>query len=635
MLRIKEAINVLQIESFCCDSFTVMSCADDVRVTQGLPDKDDRLPVIAINTVYFSSVVMLADAIERASINEDAQYMDWRDIAGLSSDILKIIQGQSDNASIWVSYNPGDLLDQVHICSLAIQSICIGLASYAHAHAGKYHPFYLETPSSYILLRGLSVDRPAIVVEPRQLKCMGDVIENEVLVFRFHKSGWAAQTCSDIPQPSLLLASAETIADTWGATRFISKSSIEVKENLVGIDINGGTIKRETGLVTSTGAALYHWYPHPSKYENDMSFAAGEQILIGIMTVNENCPLNEHLSREASVTQLIELGTADPMWVASQRQLAIQGGHYFTAQAGLIQTKLSQIPVKNTIFRHWERNLDLEILGEPWGLQVSLCTGVAHRVPLKNLLGKTVLAFLDNHHTLFNDWQAVREKATRGLKEELSLQEYHDWVQSLSEREQKCVTRVIDYVLDKLRDTGVDRKGEYLAVWWPQPHDSRLGVRINAIEGRSWFHMLHESPTCAVFAAITTKCFENKDHPCRNSEAARWMGGGSMLQTAVHLDESGTCRLPRIQPQLPWRLKDGQTYWINKYGKCWVKVFKSRPSATTELEVKHSPLPFKLYSFVVRDGMLRERHTIHTVAEEVVVKWPTRNKLHKEPAIRI
>lgn len=100
-----------------------------------------------------------------------------------------------------------------------------------------------------------------------------------------------------------------------------------------------------------------------------------------------------------------------------------------------------------------------------------------------------------------------------------------------------------------------------------------------------------------------------------------------MLQTAVHLDESGTCRPPRIQPQLPWRLEHEQTYWINKHAKCWVKAFKSRPSAITELEVKSSPL-------LVKDGILRERHAILTEAEVVVMKWPARNKLRKQSAIQ-
>lgn len=77
-----------------------------------------------------------------------------------------------------------------------------------------------------------------------------------------------------------------------------------------------------------------------------------------------------------------------------------------------------------------------------------------------------MFAYLDNHPKLIEGWQAVREKVTRGLEEELSFQDFHNWVQSLStNEEQRCVTRVIDYILDKLRDTGVDRKGEYLAVW--------------------------------------------------------------------------------------------------------------------------------------------------------------------------
>lgn len=92
------------------------------------------------------------------------------------------------------------------------------------------------------------------------------------------------------------------------------------------------------------------------------------------------------------------------MWQTIQRQISLQGGDYFTTKAGLIKSKLPDIPVKNTIFQHWAEDFDLEVFGEPWGLHVSLCTGVAKRVQLKNLLGcKSVLVFLDNHHTLFED----------------------------------------------------------------------------------------------------------------------------------------------------------------------------------------------------------------------------------------
>lgn len=101
MLRIQKAINVLQIRGFCCDSFMVMSCADDVCVPQSDPEENDCLLVIAINTVSFSSIVNLAVAIERASVNEDAQYIDWRDIAGLSLDILK-------STSVHTTSHPND-----------------------------------------------------------------------------------------------------------------------------------------------------------------------------------------------------------------------------------------------------------------------------------------------------------------------------------------------------------------------------------------------------------------------------------------------------------------------------------------------------------------------------------------------
>lgn len=140
--------------------------------------------------------------------------------------------------------------------------------------------------------------------------------------------------------------------------------------------------------------------------------------------------------------------------------------------------------------------------------------------------------------------------------------------------------------------------------------------------------MLQESPTCAVFAAITTQCFENKDHKCRNRENANWLGGGSSLETAVHLDDSHNSGFTQAQ-QL--QLKHGQTYWINRHGKCWVKVDRERQSSPAKLKVNTHSLPFALHKKIVKDGILRERRVYEAPAENVEVPWPERGRLRKNP----
>ena len=623
--NIQEAINVLQSEGFCCDSITVLVYSGTESISK---DDPRELPVIALNSIDINVVADFAESVNQASSDLEPEGIFWPRLVELSKKILIAMQGHTRGTAFWKLFSFDSILDQAHICTLAVQALCTALVSFSHAHAGRCYPCFLEKPIDFVLLQGLSVDRPAIVLEPRHLMCMQQVVQNDVLVFRFYESGWAAQSRERSPQGNLLLASGESIADTWGATMFISDPQSQFGEKLVGLDINGGTIKKQQHITTSDGRALYHWHPYPSTYNEEDIFNAWDRILIGIVTTNASCPLDEGLSRKSSKDRFVELGTLDSGWVTNQRQAALQAGNYLVAQAGVTQTKIPGIPVKNTIFRNWAKDFDLELLGAPWGLQVSLCTGLARRVQLKDLLSEPVFTFLDCHPALFKDWTTVRDKAKKGLIEMHCLEDFYGWVQSLSETEQQCITKVIDYVLDKLRDTGVDREGKYLSVWWPEPHNARGGVRINAIEGRSWFQMLQESPTCAVFAAITTQCFENKDHKCRNRENANWLGGGSSLETAVHLDDSHNSGLTQAQ-QL--QLKHGQTYWINRHGKCWVKVDRERQSSPAKLKVNTHSLPFTLHGRIVKDGILRERRVYEAPAENVEVPWPERGRLRKNP----
>ena len=259
----------------------------------------------------------------------------------------------------------------------------------------------------------------------------------------------------------------------------------------------------------------------------------------------------------------------------------------------------------------WALMPDFRILLQPWGLQISLCTGVARRVPLKTLIEEPMMAYIDglklnNRDTINTDMRL----ALRGVLD------YTNWTKNLTGGPRDCAIKVITFFLQVLKDTGVDREGKSLRMLWPHKTGLSHTISLKCSKSNLWARLLKDSPSCATFAVVTKTCLEAPGHDCKKKPSPTWTGQGALLSTAMSrvLTPDSTCEATPVH----WELKDGQQCWIEKAGgDVWVYTTKE-PNSDTQLRVKVNHFPKGLSIF--RDWqVLRERQDVEFQAEEVVV----------------
>jgi hypothetical protein len=280
---------------------------------------------------------------------------------------------------------------------------------------------------------------------------MGDMIGDEVFVFRMNHS---FQTLLDASERLYLSATCEEIVDSWGPGYFITDVDAPYGKRLYGLWIRGGIIKPDPGL--TGGEGLFHWsLEFGSSTSQSKTFSYWEKILIGTITgntvfplvttehheeptpitANTACPLVTAESHKESEPYLSRLGTAPDWWSFTEIQgIASLSPPYCTFQGALAMTKQSGIPLKRLLLDRWIGDDNLSLFEEPWGLQVSLCTGVTRRVPLRALIEESLFRYIDSLNV--DGWEALRAKATSAIRGDHSFTE---WRQKLEKKEMQCM----------------------------------------------------------------------------------------------------------------------------------------------------------------------------------------------------
>ncbi|KAI1125855.1 hypothetical protein F5Y10DRAFT_294334 [Nemania abortiva] len=333
------------------------------------------------------------------------------------------------------------------------------------------------------------------------------------------------------------------------------------------------------------------------------------------VSTNTTCPLDSGKCRQRSGSYLCSLGTAPDYWALTEIQSILQAGNYVQLQVGTTITKQTGIPLKRVLLDRWTREQNLSLFEEPWGLQVSLCTGVARRVPLRVLIEEPLFRYIDNLN--IDGWKKLEVEARDAIRGQHG---FIKWTQKLDEDERRCMQTIFGKLLYLLKDTGFDRSGKHLSILWPHESDARFCVRIRP-EDQLWCSMLKDSEWCATFAVATPLCLETREHKCRKTVAAAWCGG-KMLSTVVCPNLSGTlpCAIQTTAAEAKWQLENKERYWIGKCGGDVLLVVHKLPSSVTVLEVKRNRLPGPLASRVWGDRLLMERpDTAFQEAEEVFV----------------
>src|SRR5204862_85751 len=131
-----------------------------------------------------------------------------------------------------------------------------------------------------------------------------------------------------------------------------------------------------------------------------------KKLIIGAITTQVSCPLDSAKCRKTSEPYLDHLGTQEDCWRLAERQVLLQDGQYVRLQVGNVYSKMKGHSLKDAVLDMWTKMPDFRILLHPWGLQVSLCTGVARRVPLRTLIEEPMLSYIDS--LSLTDWDGIK-----------------------------------------------------------------------------------------------------------------------------------------------------------------------------------------------------------------------------------
>lgn len=649
------ALATLQEHGFCCDRFTLLS----LRL-QALPA--GAIPVMVhMNTIAIEEVAKLRDSIkllEKEGLSEPALFV-------LLSICVPLLERLFDISLP----TPSTVLEKLHIYSLTVQSLCLGILFYAHGHSGILHPDYLAEALHTVKLQGCSSELPSIVSTQRQLACLGEMVGSNVSVFSTLPQSVATE------ESLYLSASCEDIVDSWGpGTLIMNSEGPPLEDKVLGLVIRGGIITADRTL--ANGDHVLHWEDADSRRtESSSAFGYRERILVGSTAVgltainekvqsehqgafgakttsdgnvtsilakkalphlpfkevreteeayksvriNGSCPRDANASRAASQPFLADMATSSGYWKFIERSVMLQFGNNVLAQVGGTQVKQPGVPLKRAFLDRWTNDGKLSQFEEPWGLQVSLCTGVARRVPIRALLRDDLMGYI--HSLRIDGWSELQAAATAAM---ISTENFRAWSETLTLPELKCMQTVFSKTLTCLKDTGFDKTGLSFAILWPNDSDARFCVKVPSEGDHEWCEMLKDTAWSATFAVATNRCIEaGSSHKCRQAKAAEWCGAKvlvtSMLPSLFGISPSTVKQLPGTQ----WQIEHDKRYWNGGVGqKVQFRAEKENTAAIARLGIERNKLqgmPKRFWSMLPIREVLVERSDMYFKSEEVVI----------------
>jgi hypothetical protein len=425
-----------------------------------------------------------------------------------------------------------------------------------------------------------------------------------------------------------VLACPEDLVDTWGPGQFVT-SSVEREAamgKLTAIMIGGGVIKPTSA--TTERKKILHWSnevnPH---HDSPVRFIPTEKIIVsGVVEVNKTCRTKIDERWASFIASLENLGTTSSYWQFTE----FQAGLALTGQ----QFAGGQLQFNKTWTWHpgnsWKRQflgllseeLPFKELDRPWGLQVSDCTGVSRRVPLRVVLADVM--------PVFAEILAVPSKALAILQPGVihalqkgsdNLKQWYDKLYKLPNGQelQTLARRLIMYILLVL---GIDREQKTFRIACPQDHTTggpiTMCLPVPCERANLWAQILTDTEYCATFACMTTLCLESQEHKCQKTTP--WHCPS--LDTAVQQIRSH--KEPILVQPKAWSLEINTMYWIGSpESGLQGKVVKPANSTALRLQISKSRIPQKtrarLGAMSRKRDRLRERQIDTWPAEDVLV----------------
>ncbi|KAK7700888.1 hypothetical protein SLS64_010739 [Diaporthe eres] len=319
---------------------------------------------------------------------------------------------------------------------------------------------------------------------------------------------------------------------------------------------------------------------------------------------------------------LEEIGTFPDYWQLMERQLGlgIQGGQAAVAILQFNQTWVKMMGATKKSVMLSQRSIYISDLDNMFGVQVSICTGIARRVRLRDLLADLLLAYVSGLLVEPLLWKDLIGKynALVALRES----DLKQWLESLDRPCRVEFEGLVFAVLYLLRDTGIDRKCDQFVVACVQSGLPFQCFKIPCKNENYWARMLIDSEDNATFAYVTTQCLETAALKCCKPSPS-WCNSTTLLGTAVSQDRVAAAYALAAPPGIDqWTLKENEAYLIGRPDKVLYVQVKTPNGLDPHLLVSLSTIPPEFLKRLFRKGKpkrLREKKCFDSRAENVVV----------------
>jgi tetratricopeptide (TPR) repeat protein len=603
--RFCQAAGYAQAAGLCCDSFTILWLPLQYTGQQSPLD-----PSVEVCRIDFELPLQLLSELKDLSAVRNTSSADVSRAQKVALQILRPFAQLITEVFFDDSVNAG-----LQICSLATQVVCLGFLSYTQAHAGTIRPFFLDTPLKEIRLLGnsISTDGQAwIEASLKNLTCFGDMIQSQVLTFTLIQSHISSLPITEGTIYNLC-TNAYDLLDTWGPGEFLIR----------GADMMPFAIQIGNGVVyasDSVGNNKFHWSKNVfTESLPQIGLDPLSKMIIGTsVVVNGNCGIDANHCWATSSQFLEPLGPYGTHWELDEKQFGMQAGNYVMVQAIAASHKLPGLTLKQHRLQQDDEML-IPFLDNIWAVQVSFCTRVARRVPLREMIADLlpVFAMASSSHAGAYLWEEL-------LKVDIINAFRHNNIRTLlvqlSSQLHQHVLRMIRRIFQILQQTGLDREGKVLVVAWPHEHELFRCFRIACERENSWAGVLADSEDSATFAYITTRCFETTKIKC-SGPSPTWRSTIRLLETAVILHG-------RDASSPTTALKHDVTYFFQKPDRLlYVKAQRPDTADVASLITSSMKSPLDIQRRLLvrlmkeRKGRarLRERIASDDLAEEVVI----------------
>lgn len=346
--------------------------------------------------------------------------------------------------------------------------------------------------------------------------------------------------------------------------------------------MGGGTI-RPTGSISNDSeqpVPLWHWAPGYNVSEDTKQIksmilpntrirvgAITNPGLIGAASLNTSCLLNtldfNGVVIEKMWRRLSQLGTTSGSVEVKSATVGIQAGQILvpvgTVEMGWEKGRTAK---QNILIPSASIDQEMAKLKKPWGLFVSLCTGVMSRVCLGEVvafLGPRCMRDLipcdegqiaGNSSVPMDLAQTFRDATDLGT-----------WAMSLSPSNQEKVVNLSKAVLDKLQHTGLDSHKK-LVLGCVSDDRSLDSYKIPCKGDNEWTRVLSDSTEAATFACITPCCLQTPTRKCQRKGSANFeLPRSFCLSTRVGIHEKNS--RTGNEATVAVGIRPGKSYRIN------------------------------------------------------------------------